>query len=297
MSNQRTLSVQRLEGFYWVASTGGYAKAARAFPYPITQPGVFAQVRRLEEEVGARLFDRVAKDVMVPTRAGQALFAFCRPFFEGLPGVVRGLAESEDEGDLRIDAGALEMVTLIPRWVRALRLAKPKVRVRLREIEEPDYARLLRGDVDVIVEHQPRLPEGAVGTPFGAHRAYLALPASSKVAKRSRVTPSDLDGTDFVAFDPSTRQHGLQRAALAKAGVEVEVVATASSVLALLALVGAGLGWSLVVWPELEGEGPKSAGVRFVPLRGTDARFPILAAHRRAKRADLVAAALAIARG
>lgn len=40
-------SLQRLEGFYWVARIGGYARAARAFPYPITQPGVHQQVRRL----------------------------------------------------------------------------------------------------------------------------------------------------------------------------------------------------------------------------------------------------------
>ena len=34
------LGLHRLEGFFWVARTGGYARAARAFPYPITQPAV-----------------------------------------------------------------------------------------------------------------------------------------------------------------------------------------------------------------------------------------------------------------
>ena len=55
------INLQRIEGFYWVAKTEGYARAARAFPYPITQPGVHQQVRRLEEELGVKLFERVGK--------------------------------------------------------------------------------------------------------------------------------------------------------------------------------------------------------------------------------------------
>ena len=52
------IQLHRLEGFYWVARTGGYARAARAFPYPLTQPAVHQQVRKLEEDLGARLFER-----------------------------------------------------------------------------------------------------------------------------------------------------------------------------------------------------------------------------------------------
>ena len=42
------IQLQRLEGFYRVARAEGYARAARSFPYPITQPGVHQQVKRLE---------------------------------------------------------------------------------------------------------------------------------------------------------------------------------------------------------------------------------------------------------
>ena len=49
-------SLDRLTGFYWVARTEGYARAVRSFPYPITEPGIHQQVRRLETELGVRLF-------------------------------------------------------------------------------------------------------------------------------------------------------------------------------------------------------------------------------------------------
>src|SRR6266511_2976284 len=67
-----SMQVARLEGFYWVARTGGYAAAARAFPYPLSQPAVFQQVRKLEKELGLRLFERVGKGELRLNAAGRA---------------------------------------------------------------------------------------------------------------------------------------------------------------------------------------------------------------------------------
>ena len=54
------IQIHRLEGFYWVAKTLGYARAARAFPYPITQPAIHQQVKKLEVELDLDLFDQPA---------------------------------------------------------------------------------------------------------------------------------------------------------------------------------------------------------------------------------------------
>ena len=93
------IQIHRLEGFFWVAKTGGYAKAARAFPYPITQPAVHQQVKKLESELGLQLFERVGKEVMKLTPAGRHLYGFAAPFFEQLPAVVRSLRASDLGGD------------------------------------------------------------------------------------------------------------------------------------------------------------------------------------------------------
>src|SRR6187549_3106883 len=109
-----TIQIARLEGFFHVATTGGYASAARAFPYPITQPAVHQQVRKLEADLGARLFVRAAKNRMALTAEGRALFGFVRPFFERLPRVVRGLREGTFGGTLRMHAGGLLIRKLLP---------------------------------------------------------------------------------------------------------------------------------------------------------------------------------------
>jgi DNA-binding transcriptional LysR family regulator len=69
-------------------------------------------------------------------------------------------------------------------------------------------------------------------------------------------------------------------------------VLSASSTSAILALVRAGLGYSLVPWPDPSG--PRVRGIRVVQLPGKHLRFPIVAAYRRHAVPDpLVAAALA----
>ena len=94
------IQIHRLEGFYWVAREGGYAKAARAFPYPITQPAVHQQVKKLESELNVQLFERVGKETMQLTAGGQRLYDFVKPFFERLPAVVRSVQGGDFAGVL-----------------------------------------------------------------------------------------------------------------------------------------------------------------------------------------------------
>ena len=47
-----------------------YTHAAREFPYPISQPGVYQQVRKLEQDLGSTLFERVGRDRVELTAQG-----------------------------------------------------------------------------------------------------------------------------------------------------------------------------------------------------------------------------------
>src|SRR5262249_5446593 len=122
-------SLDRLTGFYWVARTGGYARAVRAFPYPITEPGVHQQVRRLEAELGVSLFRRVAKDRMALTAQGRALLAVVAPFLESLRVTVDALRAGAFGGTLRGGAAALLVQELLPGWPRRLQPRPPDVDV------------------------------------------------------------------------------------------------------------------------------------------------------------------------
>src|SRR5262249_54635611 len=130
-------SLDRLTGFYWVARTGGYARAVRAFPYPITEPGVHQQVRRLETELGVRLFRRVARDRMALTPHGRALFAVVAPFLESLRVTVDALRAGVFGGTLRIGAPALLVRELLPGGLPRPQRRQPGRRRPLTELPGP----------------------------------------------------------------------------------------------------------------------------------------------------------------
>lgn len=286
------IQLHRLEGFFHVARHGGYTRAARAFPYPISQPGVYQQVRKLEQDLGVTLFERVGRDRVVLTAQGRHLHAFCAPFFEALPEVARVLRGAQFGGRLRIEAGPLEMRQIVPRFVARLRKRRPDIEVGLIEQQEPDPSRLLRNEVDLIVDYVPSPPAGVAAHPLAIHHGYVIVPAAHPAATRRRLHVASLARTAFLGYGPGSREAALQDEALARFGLTASASVRVSSTDALLALVGAGLGYSVIPWPGPRG--PRATGVAAIRVPGHD--FPVCLLHREREPPDpLVQAALAAA--
>ena len=285
------MQLHRLEGFYYVAVHGGYARAARAFPYPITQPGVHQQVRKLERELGVELFERTAKDRVRPTAAGKHLFRFCSPFFRQLPGVVSAMRAGSYGGRVAIDASGLVLTQLLPGWVRQLREKRPDISVDICEVQTPEFTRLDSGTADLIVDYVPSVPVGYQSQQVAVGSAYVIVPRDHPAAAGGRVRIARLKDMPLVCYHPELRQHDLQlRAVRTYIGEPVGTV-SASSVQAICALVQAGLGYSIVPW--LAPEGPTFDGLLAKRQRSVDARFAIRAVWRGARgNSPLVDAAL-----
>jgi DNA-binding transcriptional LysR family regulator len=285
------IQIQRLEGFYWVARCKGYARAARSFPYPITQPGVHQQVSKLEHELGARLFERVGKDEVRLTAAGEQLFAFCAPFLERLPGVVEAIRSASFGGELRIDASGLMLRQLLPTWIRRLRTRRPDIQVDVQEIQTPDLERLRKGEVHLVVDYFESVPEEFERARVATSYAFLVLPKGHALAEKEQPNLRALRGEPFVSYHPELRQHAVQLEAVRRSiGVPGRTI-SASSVDAILAFVQAGLGFSVVPW--LESRGPKLSGVVARRQTGMGTEFPIWAVWWRTEPAHpLVEAAL-----
>ena len=281
---QLMIQFHRLEGFYRVARAEGYARAARSYPYPISQAGVHAQVRKLEQEMGVRLFEQVTKDRLVPTRAGRKLLEFCAPFFEGFPKLARDVARGEGHARLRIEAGALEIQELLPRWFRRVQAQHPEIELELKEIDAPDLRRLLDGKVDLIVDHQASVPKGISSRRVGVHRGYLVAPSRHPLAVGGALRPERFRDEPFVALSSTLPQAALQMTALQRLGAEPRRVTFAPSVTSVLAFVAAGLGYSLIPWPGEQG--PRVRGVTSRELRQRDSRFPVLACYRSSSEPD-----------
>ncbi|MEM1250730.1 MAG: LysR family transcriptional regulator [Acidobacteriota bacterium] len=119
-----------LRVFIEVGRVGGFRAAAKSLGQ---SPGSVSQtVRRLEDRIGARLFERTTRQVSL-TRVGRRLFDRCEPLVADVETALRDVAPEGGDvtGLLRLSAptavGPLFLDELVGRFL----LAYPKVRVAL----------------------------------------------------------------------------------------------------------------------------------------------------------------------
>ena len=288
------MNLQRLEGFYWVAKTEGYARAARAFPYPITQPGVHQQVRRLEEELGIKLFERVGKDRVVLTARGRVLFEGVVVFFEGLPVLEARVRGGVVGGTLKMHAAGHLLRHLIPEWLRRLQLKRPDITVALTDVQTADLGRLRAGEADVLVDWLPEVPSDIEVKELARAEGWIVAPSHGPFAQKGKLHLSALAKVPFIAYHGDLTLKGLQLEALRQHEVAPREAFAADSSDTILGFVAAGLGFSLV--PSVQVGGPKLAGVIAQKLERPAASFPIYAAWRKGSGLHpLVEAALEVA--
>jgi len=173
------MNIHHIELFYYVAKHGGIAAAVRNMPYGIQQPAVSGQIARLEEALGAKLFNRRPFSLLP---AGTDLFEFVKPFFddvEKVAGRIRGASQQ-----LRIAAPSIVLHDYVPELLRRVRRRFPIFRLELHEAARADAERLLQvGEIDVAITviDSKRRPE--------IHsRPLLELPLILLVNKKHRLT-------------------------------------------------------------------------------------------------------------
>jgi DNA-binding transcriptional LysR family regulator len=271
------IDLNRLAGFWLVATQGGYARAARAAEYPITQPALHQQVRKLERELGLDLLERVGKSEMKPTPAGAQLLAIVGPFLRDLPAVVRRLRSGEFDGALNIHAESLLIRQLLPPWLLALRKKHPRVQLQLRELLRPEVDLLRSGACDAMLAWLPEVPADIATQQVAQLYPCLVLP-KERAAKHRPPALRQLADLPFLSYPVGTRPHGLQLAALAEAAAQPAQTISLDTADAILGYVESGLGWSLV--PSLDPAGPTGRRLAAFPW-ARPMTFPVLLAWRK----------------
>jgi DNA-binding transcriptional LysR family regulator len=272
------VDLHRLAGFHLVATEGGYAKAARAASYPITQPALHQQVRKLEAEIGTTLLERVGKDRMQPTPAGQHLLQFLSPFFRDLPCVINSVRTADFDGSLTIHAESLLIRQLLPGWLMNLRKKRAKAQLHLQELIHVDINLLRSGSADVLIAHIPDVPDDIASQEIATVHACLVVPRE-RAKKRGRPKLDELTDMPFLSYPVGSRQYALQLQALALHGITPNSTIGLDTADTILGYVESGLGWSLV--PSLDPDGPKGRRLSAYPWGKPRVTFPIVMAWRK----------------
>lgn len=173
------MNLHHVELFYHVAKHGGITRAVRYMPYGIQQPAVSSQILRLEEDLGAKLFERQPFRL---TAAGRELFEFARPFFDHSDAVAARL-RSKQAPVLRIAASELILRDYLPSIFERLRRKHPQVKFALRAGFQADLETWLKeSEIDLAIT-----PLNARPVPGLKCLPIVKLPAVLLVAKSSPI--------------------------------------------------------------------------------------------------------------
>ncbi|MFD6432589.1 LysR family transcriptional regulator [Streptomyces venezuelae] len=190
-----------LRYFVAVAEEGSLTGAAdRLF---VSQPALTKQIRRLEDDLGVRLFNR-SRSGMALTEAGRELASRVPALLDDWDRAVRatGLAARV----LRLgflDAGA---VAAVPEAIAAFRRSRPEWRVELRQFDWSDpSAGLARGEADAAVVRLP-LPgqERLLVRELFVEERGVLLPVGHPLADRESVDFRELWDEPFVSAGAET---------------------------------------------------------------------------------------------
>ncbi|SPE33287.1 Transcriptional regulator, LysR family [Candidatus Sulfopaludibacter sp. SbA3] len=241
------IELRHLRYFLAVAETLHFSKAAERLG--IAQPPLSQQIKRLEQILGHRLFDRTTRGVKL-TLAGQLLAERARSTIEKVHDditQVRRLGRGE-EGTLTVGFSGSVMFTELPAAIESYRRRYPKVELRLRElVTAAQLSALLDGTLDLAFLRDGDTTEGVQVSTL-LKECYLAvLPESHRLARKRQLHVRDLQPEPFVFFARRMGPLAFDRTITCceRNGFRPNIVQDAPQWPTLVRLVAAGLGVSL----------------------------------------------------
>jgi DNA-binding transcriptional LysR family regulator len=238
------MELHQLEYFVAVAEEASFTKAAARVH--VAQPGVSAQVRRLEAELGQQLLDRSGRSVRL-TEVGTAVLPFARSALDAvanarltvdqLAGLVRGQVTVGMVSGCALPALAELLAEFHRRY--------PGVGIALTEGGSDRLVELLRdAQIDLaLIGAAGAATQGVETTVILDDALVAAVSREDTLAARHAITIDDLRDHPLVSLPPGTGVRAALDAACASAGFAPRIVLEASALpmVALLASLGLGV--------------------------------------------------------
>ncbi len=221
----------------------------------ITQSAVSQQIRALEEKFNRRLLERIrgrrevkltpAGDVFY--RESKTVLAAYEHLQESLRGVVGKIG-----GTIKVATVYSVGLHELPSKVREFMTKFPAAKIDLEYSRTTRVVRdVLNGTVELGVLAFPEPRRGLTVTPMPDNRLVLIAPLDHKLAKRTKIKVSDLNGQDFVLFERDVPTRKAMDKIFKTNGIEVNKIAEFDNIETIKRAVEVGFGLAIVPEPAV----------------------------------------------
>jgi LysR family nitrogen assimilation transcriptional regulator len=240
------MELRQLKYFLKIVEYGNMTRAAEALF--IAQPALSQQMRNLEEELGVKLFHRVANG-MRPTPAGLILRIQGRNILRQIDEAV-GMVRNESDiptGEVAIALPSSTARTIAIPLLRTVRTTYPGISVKFIEAPSAGLMRLLEaGDADMVICVDTNARNSLSTVPLVNERLYLIeLPSSVRATQRQIAVGALAEIPLVLPASPNTIRDFVDTA-LRRKHATADLVAEINSTSLLLQAVRAGVGATIL---------------------------------------------------
>src|SRR5258707_6333954 len=181
-----------------VAETGSFSRAAEQTH--VSQPSLSQQILKLEDELGARLFDRLGRSVRL-TELGKTFLPRARAVLRELEAARGDVVERKDSIGGAICVGVIPTIApyFLPAQLTFLSRRFPQARTTVVEEITPVLLERLRASVvDVAILALPIRVHEFETFPLLTEHLFTSLPKQHRYAKRTSLALRDLHVEPFL---------------------------------------------------------------------------------------------------
>jgi len=265
------MDVPRLEAFLEVARLGSMRAAARSLH--LGQPALSARIVALEDELGAKVFERTKRGVRL-TQAGRALMPHAERALEAVEAgrSAVGQVEQGDDGELVIAAAGAINASVVPELVARFRRYHPGVHLYVHTGSAERITELVAfgtAQLGLLREAAPSRDSRVRVTPLYEEASMLVARPEHPFVAEGAIPLARLADATLVYYDRASDDYEAAQSLLKEGGVTPYGVIEVDSVDTARRLVERGLG---VAFLPSTAAAPGIDAERLAPVELSDAR-------------------------
>ncbi|MCX4655902.1 LysR family transcriptional regulator [Streptomyces microflavus] len=242
------MELQQMRYVIAVAETNNFTRAAQRCL--VVQSALSHQIARLENELGARLFERTSRRVRL-TPAGAAFLPVARQCLDAAERAAAEVAAAVGEVRGRLAVGLIPTVAAvdIPTVLKKFHQLHPKARISLGVGASNELVEQVKlGEIEVAFLGIPvtARPQGVLARELARERLVAVVSPDHPLAGETSVDLRRLSSEVFVDLPAKTAGRAQSDLAFTAAGLTREVPFEVTNADYLARLVGAGLGVALL---------------------------------------------------
>ncbi len=237
------MEIHQLRYFCAVADTNSFSRAA--VQAHVSQP------LKLEDELGARLFDRLGRSVRL-TEVGKTFLPRARAVLRELEAAKGDVDERKESVGGSISIGVIPTIApyFLPRHLTFFTRQFPQARLAVvEEITPVLLERLRASSVDIAILALPIRGNEFEVFPLLTEHLFAALPKQHKLGRHNSLSLKDLGAEPFLLLRDGHCFRDTAIAACDRARLNPQIIFESGQFSSILSMVGTGMGVSIV--PEM----------------------------------------------